>query len=64
VEFLGKFASTVKLSWQLWLVSIGLAFFRYGSLMHVDESVILVELCHMSSGFMITLLLVRPFVTF
>ncbi|KAL6841111.1 hypothetical protein ACP4OV_029080 [Aristida adscensionis] len=25
VEFLGKFASTVKLSWQLWLVSIGLA---------------------------------------
>jgi len=29
VEFLGKFASTVKLSWQLWLVSIGLAFFSW-----------------------------------
>ncbi|KAL6598431.1 hypothetical protein ACP70R_046130 [Stipagrostis hirtigluma subsp. patula] len=26
VEFLGNFASTVKLSWQLWLFSIGLAF--------------------------------------
>ncbi|ONM14191.1 Calcium-transporting ATPase 9 plasma membrane-type [Zea mays] len=29
VEFLGKFASTVRLSWQLWLVSIGLAFFGW-----------------------------------
>ncbi|AQK45934.1 calcium-transporting ATPase 5, plasma membrane-type isoform X2 [Zea mays] len=29
VEFLGKFASTVRLSWQLWLVSIGLAFFSW-----------------------------------
>ncbi|XP_078162445.1 calcium-transporting ATPase 5, plasma membrane-type-like isoform X3 [Carex rostrata] len=26
IEFLGKFTSTVKLSWQLWLVSIGIAF--------------------------------------
>ncbi|GJN01830.1 hypothetical protein PR202_ga19131 [Eleusine coracana subsp. coracana] len=29
VEFLGKFASTVRLSWQLWLVSIGLSFFSW-----------------------------------
>ncbi|KAM0831811.1 hypothetical protein ACQ4PT_065295 [Festuca glaucescens] len=28
IEFLGKFTSTVRLSWQLWLVSIGLAFIR------------------------------------
>jgi Ca2+-transporting ATPase len=28
IEFLGKFMSTVRLSWQLWLVSIGLAFVR------------------------------------
>ncbi|KAJ3707985.1 hypothetical protein LUZ61_011690 [Rhynchospora tenuis] len=26
IEFLGKFTSTVRLSWQLWLVSIGIAF--------------------------------------
>uniref|UniRef100_A0A453CTQ6 Cation-transporting P-type ATPase C-terminal domain-containing protein n=1 Tax=Aegilops tauschii subsp. strangulata TaxID=200361 RepID=A0A453CTQ6_AEGTS len=26
IEFLGKFTTTVRLSWQLWLVSIGLAF--------------------------------------
>ncbi|CAL5025576.1 unnamed protein product [Urochloa decumbens] len=42
VEFLGKFASTVKLSWQLWLVSIGLAFFSWplafvGKLIPVPE---------------------------
>ncbi|GJN02357.1 hypothetical protein PR202_ga19698 [Eleusine coracana subsp. coracana] len=29
VQFLGKFASTVSLSWQLWLVSIGLASFSW-----------------------------------
>lgn len=29
IEFLGKFTSTVRLSWQLWLVSIGLAFFSW-----------------------------------
>lgn len=28
VEFLGKFAKTEKLSWQLWLVSIGIGFIR------------------------------------
>ncbi|KAK1615397.1 hypothetical protein QYE76_020914 [Lolium multiflorum] len=26
IEFLGKFTSTVRLSWELWLVSIGIAF--------------------------------------
>ncbi|XP_078170730.1 calcium-transporting ATPase 5, plasma membrane-type-like [Carex rostrata] len=29
IEFLGKFASTVKLSWKLWLVSIAIAFFSW-----------------------------------
>ncbi|XP_047065852.1 calcium-transporting ATPase 5, plasma membrane-type [Lolium rigidum] len=29
IEFLGKFTSTVRLSWQLWLVSIGLAFISW-----------------------------------
>ncbi|KAK3142085.1 hypothetical protein QOZ80_4BG0342030 [Eleusine coracana subsp. coracana] len=29
VQFLGNFASTVSLSWQLWLVSIGLASFSW-----------------------------------
>jgi Ca2+-transporting ATPase len=28
IEFLGKFTSTVRLSWELWLVSIGIAFVR------------------------------------
>ncbi|MFS8002244.1 putative P-type Ca(2+) transporter [Helianthus anomalus] len=28
VMFLGKFTSTVRLSWQLWLVSIAIAFIR------------------------------------
>lgn len=32
IEFLGKFASTVKLSWKLWLVSIAIGFFRSPSL--------------------------------
>ncbi|KAM0931732.1 hypothetical protein ACQ4PT_000148 [Festuca glaucescens] len=26
IEFLGKFTSTVRLSWELWLVSVGIAF--------------------------------------
>ncbi|VAH51319.1 unnamed protein product [Triticum turgidum subsp. durum] len=29
IEFLGKFTTTVRLSWQLWLVSIGLAFISW-----------------------------------
>ncbi|VAI56227.1 unnamed protein product [Triticum turgidum subsp. durum] len=28
IEFLGKFTSTVRLSWQLWLVSLAIAFIR------------------------------------
>lgn len=26
IEFLGKFTSTVRLSWKLWLVSVGIGF--------------------------------------
>ncbi|BAF15709.1 calcium-transporting ATPase 5, plasma membrane-type [Oryza sativa Japonica Group] len=42
VEFLGKFTSTTRLTWQLWLVSIGLAFFSWplafvGKLIPVPE---------------------------
>ncbi|KAL5214098.1 hypothetical protein ABZP36_003250 [Zizania latifolia] len=42
VEFLGKFTATTRLSWQLWLVSIGLAFFSWplsflGKLIPVPE---------------------------
>ncbi|KAK1267872.1 Calcium-transporting ATPase 9, plasma membrane-type [Acorus gramineus] len=29
IEFLGKFTSTVKLNWKLWLVSIAIAFFSW-----------------------------------
>lgn len=29
IEFLGKFTSTVRLNWKLWLVSIAIAFIRY-----------------------------------
>ncbi|KAL5216776.1 hypothetical protein ABZP36_008177 [Zizania latifolia] len=42
IEFLGKFTSTARLSWQLWLVSIGLSFFSWplaflGKLIPVPE---------------------------
>ncbi|KAF0894161.1 hypothetical protein E2562_034893 [Oryza meyeriana var. granulata] len=42
VEFLGKFTSTTRLTWQLWLVSIGLSFFSWplaflGKLIPVPE---------------------------
>ncbi|GKV20408.1 hypothetical protein SLEP1_g30539 [Rubroshorea leprosula] len=43
VEFLGKFASTVKLSWKLWLVSIAIGFISWplafiGKLIPVPET--------------------------
>ncbi|GLT28687.1 hypothetical protein SLA2020_035990 [Shorea laevis] len=43
VEFLGKFASTVKLSWKLWLVSIAIGFISWplafiGKLIPVRET--------------------------
>jgi len=28
IEFLGKFTSTVRLDWELWLVSVVIAFVR------------------------------------
>jgi P-type Ca2+ transporter type 2C len=28
IEFLGKFTSTVRLNWKLWLVSVVIAFLR------------------------------------
>lgn len=28
IEFLGKFASTVRLNWQLWLICVGIGFIR------------------------------------
>ncbi|KAM0933755.1 putative P-type Ca(2+) transporter [Dioscorea sansibarensis] len=42
VEFLGKFTSTVRLNWELWLVSIGIAFVSWplaliGKLVPVPE---------------------------
>ncbi|KAK1289002.1 Calcium-transporting ATPase 8, plasma membrane-type [Acorus calamus] len=43
IEFLGKFASTVKLNWQLWLVSIAIAIISWplallGKLLPVPET--------------------------
>lgn len=37
IFFLGKFTSTVRLSWKLWLVSLAIAFIRFANvLMHSD----------------------------
>lgn len=54
IEFLGKFTSTVRLNWKLWLVSLGIGLVRSVQLinLYVDidsgfKNIYLAQLCEL-----------------